>query len=149
MLPDGKILIVGGVGEDGQIVETAEVFDTEAQTSEALHPNYITPRVYHTATLLTEGLLLIAGGLSRQGDTLNKAELWDFRSRVLLSANIRLRAARYNHSATLLPNGNVLLWGGLDDKGTQLNNGEQYRSARDKGKARGAIGRFLSIDGIP
>ncbi len=64
-------------------------------------------------------------------------------NRVLLSANIRLRAARYNHSATLLPNGNVLLWGGADDKGTQLNNGEQYRSARDKGKARGAIGQLF------
>ncbi len=135
MLPDGKILIVGGMGADGQVVEEAEVFNPETNASELLNPpqsstlnpqSSITPRVYHTATLLTEGLVLIAGGLSSEGEPLRTAELWDFRSRVATGLRSKLRSARYNHAATLLESGKVLLSGGSDKNGEALAKDELY-----------------------
>lgn len=130
MLPDGKILIVGGMGAAGQPVDTAEIFNPDTQTSDLLTANdprsSISPRVYHTATLLTEGLVLISGGVSGKGDALRTAELWDFRTRVATKLRSKLKTARYNHAATLLANSKVLLSGGSDKNGANLENAELY-----------------------
>jgi len=63
MLPDGKILIVGGMGADGQPVDMAEILDPETQTPSFLRrlfnlqPSILDPRsllgLSHP-TLLTE-----------------------------------------------------------------------------------------------
>jgi RHS repeat-associated protein len=132
MLPDGTVLIVGGVGANGQVVAESEIFNPGAQTSELLTaPSTAssagpTPRVYHTATLLTEGLVLIVGGLSRKGDPLRTAELWDFRSKAATRLPSKLKTAHYNHTATLLESGKVLLSGGADKDVTNPENQEQY-----------------------
>jgi RHS repeat-associated protein len=137
MLPDGRVLIVGGIGANGQVVEQPEIFNSETQSSELLTPppsrsalhnslSSITPRVYHTATLLTEGLVLIAGGVSADGKPLKTAELWDFRSGGVIALESKLHAARYNHTAALLRDGNVLLSGGADKKGVAQSNGELF-----------------------
>lgn len=130
MLPDGTILIVGGMGADGQPVDTAEIFNPDTRTSDLLTTldprSSITPRVYHTATLLTEGLVLISGGVSGKGDALITAQLWDFRTRVATTLRSKLKTARYNHAATLLANGKVLLSGGSDKNGANLENAELY-----------------------
>src|SRR5262249_43319523 len=61
MLPDGNVLIVGGIGANGEVVDQAEIFKPDTSTSEFLASTQLqsgtslSPRVYHTATLLTEG----------------------------------------------------------------------------------------------
>src|SRR5712692_8269332 len=70
LLPGGTVLVLGGIGANGGVVETAELFHLETQEFQSLPPTGLSPRAYHTTTLLTEGRLLVAGGLSPTGETL-------------------------------------------------------------------------------
>src|SRR5262245_56879588 len=139
MLPNGRVLIVGGISGDGKIADTPEIFDPETQTSELLDsstpfsivkPRFaIAARVYHTATLMTEGLVLIAGGLSGDGDATRTAEIWDFRTKQV-TKRLKLSTARYGQTSRLLADGRVLLSGGSDKKGARLETGEIFDPAR-------------------
>src|SRR5207245_5761792 len=77
MLPNGTVLILGGIGKNRQVVDSAELYDSATQTFALLPSTTLTPRTYHTATLLTEGRVLITGGLSDQNIVLDRVELWD------------------------------------------------------------------------
>ena len=112
LLPDGTVLVAGGIGPDGQVVRTTELFDPETQQFRSLVGTSSTPRAYHSATLLTEGLVLIAGGISEKGEPLQQAELWDPRTQHTTKLSATLAAARLGHTARLLPDGTVLLTGG-------------------------------------
>jgi N-acetylneuraminic acid mutarotase len=74
VLPD---LILGGTGNNNQVVSTAELFDPSTQSFVNLPSANVTPRARHSATLLSDGQVLIAGGVGTNGQTLQNAELWD------------------------------------------------------------------------
>jgi hypothetical protein len=105
----------------------------------------ISPRLYHTATLLNDGRVLIAGGLDNQGNVLSSVEIWDpaansgaggfyglgtvtapFGSGGTLSGHAAgtLAHGRLLHSAVLLANGKVLIFGGTDATGAALTSAE-------------------------
>jgi len=126
MLPNGSILIVGGVGAAGQIISVAEVFDPEGQVFKDLPPTGLTRRAYHTATLLTDGRVLVAGGKSESGDTQGTIEIWDFLTNSSMNLPSGLLVPRSKHTATLLPDGSVLFWGGENRFGDPLNYGEVF-----------------------
>jgi hypothetical protein len=67
-LPNGKILIAGGFGSDGNALSTTEIFDPSAATF-APGPNMVSPHAQHTATLLHDGTVLLAGGSATTDDT--------------------------------------------------------------------------------
>jgi hypothetical protein len=76
----------------------------------------ITPRIFHTATLLFNGKVLISGGKARLGGPyLAGAELYDPDTGTF-EATGSMTAPRHQPTATLLPNGQVLIvgWGGTD-----------------------------------
>ena len=77
VLPDGLVLIMGGLGNNKQVVATTELFDPATQTFTNLPASGVTPRARHTATLLSDGHVLIAGGVGTDGQMLQSAELWD------------------------------------------------------------------------
>src|SRR5207247_1791833 len=68
----------------------------------------VTPRIYHTATLLKNGRVLVAGGESGSSPTLASAELYD-PARGAWRATASMADARSDHTATLLRDGKVLV----------------------------------------
>ena len=75
LLPNGKVLVAGGVRHLGGPIASAELYDPASGTWTATG-NLATARDYHTATLLTNGKVLVAGGRTRRMP-LASAELYD------------------------------------------------------------------------
>ena len=62
LLPNGKVLIAGGLIAGSQGTASTELYDPTAQTF-TLAENMDAPRYNHTATLLNDGRVLIAEGV--------------------------------------------------------------------------------------
>jgi len=128
LLSQGQILLLGGLGPDGEIVKEAELVDPRTGQFQ-LGPQFKgTPRAFHTATVLTDGRLLIAGGATPSGNP-QSIELWDSKTNTVETLTSSLQSLRAMHSATLLPDGTVLLWGGVDDQAQSLQQGEIFDPA--------------------
>src|SRR4029450_2617875 len=114
LLPDGKVLIVGGNdGNGGEFVlRSAELYDPKNERW-SVTGSLNTPRQGHTATLLKTGkVLVVGGGISLDWfypDTpLDTVELYDPESGTS-SFTGNLNTAVTSHTATLLQNGKVLV----------------------------------------
>jgi hypothetical protein len=121
LLPDGRVLITGGVGPDRDVpmLPSAEIYDPATETFTPTG-SLNEPRVDHTATLLGDGRVLIAGGFgSRGSDTgvTSGAELYDPAKGAFASAG-EMIFHRAKHSAVLLADGKVLISGGIAYKET-------------------------------
>jgi N-acetylneuraminic acid mutarotase len=125
LLPDGKVLVVGGAQEDRGTVywASAEVYDPANSRWEPTGQMEV-PRASHTATLLPNGLVLVSGGLNQDG-LLSSAELYDPDSGSW-SATGDMHSARAGHTATLLANGRVLVAGSTAGKGDVVASAELY-----------------------
>lgn len=140
MLPDGRVLILGGRGTDGKPVKSIEIFDPETKRFETLRSEKLTPRSNHTATLLTDGSVLVAGGIDRQGRVLDKLEIWDWENDVALRIPVKLAQARYGHNASLQPDGSVMFRGGIGKSGVVIRDVETYASNEQRMTATEAPG---------
>lgn len=112
LLPDGRVLIVGGAarccgtGEDG--IAQTEIFDPG--TGDVTDAGDLSlPRFGHAAVLLPDGRVLVAGGVSGAEAAL-QSEIWDGDGWSLAFAH----QARYQPSMVVLDDGRVLLTGGAD-----------------------------------
>lgn len=74
LLQNGKVLIVGGTGNECTYTSEMELFDPTTETFEYLGAN-LTDRDNHTATLLPDGRVLITGG-STTSQSLNTSEIY-------------------------------------------------------------------------
>ena len=108
LLPNGKVLVAGGVITGGQ-TGSAELYDPASGTWTTTG-SLAVARYNHTATLLPNGKVLVTGGYDGNNVFAN-AELYDSASGAW-TATGSLATARYGHTATLLPNGQVLVAGG-------------------------------------
>src|SRR5438874_11379754 len=63
LLPNGKVLVVGGFGDVSGYLVSAELYDP-ARGTWSTTGSLVTARAGHTATLLPNGKVLVAGGVS-------------------------------------------------------------------------------------
>src|SRR5258707_1149719 len=75
LLPDGRVLVAGGVDRRIGTLRSAELYDPATGTWTPTG-SLATGRVYHTATLLPNGQVLVAGGGRLPTGNLASAELY-------------------------------------------------------------------------
>jgi len=125
LLPDARVLLIGGDSPDGPVATAAikQPFNGETiPIANSLHH----ARSRHTATLLPDGKVFIFGGIDSSGSVLDNAEVFDpatQRFKVLTHTGL---AARSAHSATVLTDGHVLIVGGISDNGKTLSKAELW-----------------------
>ena len=109
LLPDGKVLIAGGMRRNQDFYKSAELYDPSTgkfqRTGEMSQR-----RVGHIAVLLGSGKVLIAGGWVGMGGT-DSAELYDPAAGKFTVIS-KMTTPRGRPSATLLTDGDVLIAGG-------------------------------------
>jgi N-acetylneuraminic acid mutarotase len=125
LLPDGRVLVVGGQRfdfHDGGLFPgrptSAEIYDPTANRWSSTTPMGAS-RLAQTATEIPDGRVLVTGGLDDQGVTLKSTEIYDAPQDRWISA-APMAVARSGHLATLLANGDVLVAGGLGEEPSQL-----------------------------
>ena len=120
-LPDGTVLITGGIDNSLNARNTAETFDPATGDFTQTANNMSIGRVDHSATLLPDGTVLIAGGETNfLGTTtkLNSAEIYDPGTR-MFSAPMTMNDRRDDNTATVISgsgtalDGQVLIEGGF------------------------------------
>lgn len=110
LLPNGKVLIVGGKDENFDPLASAELYDP-ATGSFMPTGSLATGRYFHTATLLPNGNVLVVGGFD-VNDAVASAELYNPATGLFSSVGV-MSAARAMHTATLLATGKLLIAGGI------------------------------------
>ena len=126
LLPDGRLLIVGGQDSDGPKAtiaisdpRTGDVFPMSVSLNQA--------RSWHSATMLPNGRVLIVGGMGSNDKTIGSAEIVDPRAQTVEVISAPGQAfARSHHTATLLTDGRVLIAGGVSANGQTLNRVELW-----------------------
>jgi hypothetical protein len=127
LLPDGKVLIAGGMRRNQDFYRSTELYDPA--TGKFVRSGYMTmARVGHAAVLLPSGKVLIAGGWIGHGCT-DSAELYDPATQQFTPI-AKMTSRRGNPSATLLADGDVLIAGGGDhDSPRGISSAEVFHSA--------------------
>lgn len=115
LLPDGRVLIVGGFGPpEGSAnalpLTAAELYDPAAGRFIPTGGLGIA-RLLHQATRLANGKVLVTGGAGAGFAALAEAELYDPAAGTFRAVGA-MGTRRQSHSATLLPGGQVLVVGG-------------------------------------
>jgi N-acetylneuraminic acid mutarotase len=127
LLPNGKVLVAGGLGQGG--LYAAELYDPITGVWTDTGAMNVQRRGGHTATLLTNGQVLVVGGdgspdvqsLGLSGSS----ELYDPASGTWRATG-KLNTPRGGFSATLLATGKVLVAGGVDNDDNALASAELY-----------------------
>ncbi len=128
LLLDGRVLIAGGDGSSAEAQRTAAAELYDPKTGEfSWTGSMMTPRAFHTATMLSDGRVLLAGGDNGSGIN-SSAELYDPSSGTF-SPTGSMSSARQNQVATLLADGRVLVAGGDVGTGNRIVSAELYDPA--------------------
>jgi RHS repeat-associated protein len=126
VLPDGRVFVFGGVGNNQRVLSEGLVVDPiSGKSTDVTDKGALVARAYHTASLITDGRVLIVGGKSKKGNPVSNAQLWDYRSETVESAGT-LSVSRAKHIATLSADGNVLIEGGVDEFGAEIKPSELF-----------------------
>jgi hypothetical protein len=122
LLPNGKVLVAGGLDSNGKSLSSAEVYDPSLGTFSSTANNMPNKANNFTATLMGNGKVLMAGGGN------SSAQVYD-PSTNSFSSTGGMSSQRENHTATLLANGLVLLAGGSSNSGATQNSAQLYNPA--------------------
>jgi hypothetical protein len=123
LLPDGEVLIAGGMRRNQDFYRSAELYDP---ATGKFHPTgeMNVARVGHVAVLLRSGKVLVAGGWVGQGGT-DSAELYD-PGNGKFTVIAKMNSRRGRPSATLLVDGDVLIAGGEESDNESVASAEIF-----------------------
>lgn len=113
LLPSGKVLVVGGSGQNDQALASAELYDPATRAFTATGP-MAAARTHHQALSLANGKVLVVGGLSSNGSdgaSLATAEVYDPTTGSFSPVG-PMTTARSFPTLSALPDGKVLVVGG-------------------------------------
>jgi len=126
LLPDGRVLVVGGLTvtlQDGGLFPSlpreAEIYDPKADRWSPTAPMGFS-RLGQSATLLADGRVLVVGGQDEGVAIFKSTEIYDPTQDRWISA-APMAVARSGHVAALMPDGDVLVAGGLGVEANGLN----------------------------
>jgi YVTN family beta-propeller protein len=140
LLPNGQVLLAGGVDNANIPLATAELYDPASGTFSATG-SMSQARGFANAVLLADGRVLVSGGFG-SSPTLNTAEVYDPATGSFTPTG-NLNNGRSHHTGTLLPDGTVLIAGGRAINGPTnvvLASAEIFDPAANSG-----VGAFTSI----
>jgi len=123
LLPDGRVLIAGGMRRNQDFYKAAELYDPATGKFQSTGEMSI-GRVGQIAVLLSTGKVLIAGGWVGNGGT-DSAELYDPSTGKFTTIS-KMTIRRGRPSATLLTNGDVLIAGGEERDNESLASAEIF-----------------------
>ena len=134
LLQNGKVLIVGGVDNNGTELSTAEIYDPATGTWMATG-GMLQERRDHSATMLMNGKVLVAGGrpavMVPGAAYIDSSELYD-PAKGTWKATGRMNSGHSWHRATLLANGKVLVTGGSGQGTFSVSSAELYDPATER-----------------
>jgi uncharacterized protein (DUF2147 family) len=112
LLPNGKVLIIGGMERNGVSFASAELYDP-ATGKFTPTGSMITKRVGHRAVLLRNGKVLIMGGSNHEDGSLASAELYDPATGTFTATGSMKEKG--GGLMTVLADGRVLVVGGYNE----------------------------------
>jgi hypothetical protein len=136
LLPNGKVLIAGGMRRNQDFYKSAELFDPGTGKFQPTGEMSV-GRVGNIAVLLRSGKVLVAGGWVGQGGT-DEAELYD-PSTGKFSVISKMTARRGRPSATLLANGDVLIAGGEERDNEPVSSAEIFDEKTSSFRSTGSM----------
>lgn len=126
ILPDGRVIVFGGVGIQGRDLNTAEIYDPVTQSFSALQAPDLAARSRHTATLLPDGQVLLTGGSAPT------AQIWDSSTNSTTEVEGTAGVGRLDAYARLDPSGAVQINGGVNGYGAPVSGGALYLPAENR-----------------
>jgi N-acetylneuraminic acid mutarotase len=108
-LNDGRLLVVGGLDEKGQVNGAVELYDPNENRWTTV-ASLATPRAGHRAVLLDDGRVAIIGGSNKDG-ALTSIEIFDPQTNTWADGG-QMQQSRADHTATRLNDGGILIVGG-------------------------------------
>ena len=110
-LPDGRILIVGGLSTNNRPLSSVQIYDPFNNTWTNAAPMR-TARFQHAAVALPDGRILVTGGMKHADTLLSSGEIYSLGADVWMPAP-SLKISRSYHTLTALPDGRVIVMGGI------------------------------------
>ncbi|RDD80981.1 Rhs family protein [Dyella tabacisoli] len=130
VMPNGVVLLWGGIDANGHVLETGEWFNPVTQHFVSTGALGLPARAGHTLSVLTDGNLLMTGGWSVHGTPETSAVLWQQASHQATSLpDDGSVSARMSAIAVLQPDGSMRIEGGVDDKGRAVHKAWQFQAA--------------------
>lgn len=116
MLPDGQLLLLGGMDSSNRVLSAA-FLKGNSPVLQPLASGLVVARAGHTATVLPDGTVLVFGGVGADGKIISAAELFDPVTLKFSVLSDVVAVPRAYHTATLLTDGSLLLAGGVETGG--------------------------------